>query len=120
MLHSIIVIALVMVIARPIKKMAIKRLNINEENWIYTPINNADKWVQIVFFPLLVIFIFWIGFINGYSTFLCFLAGMIILLAYRSIMEWIFNKKEKRYVIRIIDSITYACAFISLLLWYQL
>lgn len=95
-------------------KLIRKQFNIiNSESYIPA---NIEKTIRYILFPLLSVFlliiIFWSGFTYNYPALLCLFAFYTIISIFRFIIELVFNKDSRLFIMRIFDSIMFAVGFI--------
>ncbi|MCM3409634.1 DUF4181 domain-containing protein [Metabacillus sp. YM-086] len=79
------------------------------------PVNNIHKWLSRILLFVLIVFVIvsqQLNFdISVYSVFLVLLFSEIL----RAIMEWIYEKQTKRYILSIYNSMIWV---IILLVWF--
>ena len=81
------------------------KLNIGVEGVLYTHVNKAHKWGEVLLVVLSLIFLGKITFIDShplkphYSV-----VGLILLYGFRAFMEWKFEKDSKQYILSILTS----------------
>ncbi|UHA58789.1 DUF4181 domain-containing protein [Metabacillus litoralis] len=86
------------------------------KNWyLAKPVNNIHKWLSRILLFVLIVFVIvsqQLNFdISVYSVFLVLLFSEIL----RAIMEWIYEKQTKRYILSIYNSMIWV---IILLVWF--
>ncbi|ADU29440.1 DUF4181 domain-containing protein [Evansella cellulosilytica] len=77
-----------------------------ERRWSREPVNKLHKYVQIIFFVVFILLI-WIypgSFIQDY-LYLYTLGAVAVILFFRTIMEWLFERESKQYITSFMYSI---------------
>ncbi|WP_047984087.1 DUF4181 domain-containing protein [Ornithinibacillus californiensis] len=94
-----------------------KKHNIVYEFSLYRPVNNAHKWFEWIFLFLFIVVIIVSVFILFYTTeiYAMLFGFLMILTAFRSIMEYKYEKEEKNYVINFLWTIGHLVIFIGVI-----
>ena len=115
MVHILaLLIVVVFILYLVIRKTLTKKLTIDNNGWIYKPINRLHRRAEIVAFALMLLILYRASFILNHPWQVYLFGGMSVLYAFRAYMEWKFERKSKRYILSIIDSSAYIIIFILL------
>jgi uncharacterized membrane protein len=89
-----------------IEKIIINKLNIKKKKGLFKHFNKIHKWLEV----LLIIGILAMIFVDAYYC----LIGLNVLFAFRSFMEWKFEKETKAYIPNILN--TSVCLLLLIIL----
>jgi uncharacterized membrane protein len=79
-----------------IEKIIINKFNIKKKKGLFKHFNEIHKWVEV----LLIIGTLAMVFVDAYYC----LIGLTVLLAFRSFMEWKFEKESKAYILNALNT----------------